>query len=268
MIQLLGKNGSGKSYIANCLFDLGYEKNVGYTTRDKRPGEIDGLDYHFIIEKEFEELLKQGFFAEYKKRYGNYYGISFEELGDNVVIVGGNKEIIETTTNKQVDTFYVEASLEKRIQRMLKRGDKIEDIVKRIHDENFSYLYDFETIIIDNEKENGVSNLLSILYSNREYADKEKIEYSKYINRQLEIFEFGKKYEGIKTILECEEYILRNIWMSNYDSEKQYKVYLKEMKKILEYYDNNYIVSEDFFDIIEENKVYRLDYKKSRIGRR
>ena len=47
MIEIIGKNGAGKSYLANKLYHLGFERNVGYTTRPIRDGEIDGIDYFF-----------------------------------------------------------------------------------------------------------------------------------------------------------------------------------------------------------------------------
>ena len=57
MVALLGKNGAGKSYLANKLYYLGFKRNVGYTTRPIREGEIDGIDYFFITKEKFEEYI-------------------------------------------------------------------------------------------------------------------------------------------------------------------------------------------------------------------
>lgn len=256
MIQLLGKNGSGKTYLANKLFEIGFKKNIGYTTRGMRFGEINDFDYHFISILEFEKLINQGFFSEYKVRNGDYYGMSFKDLGDDVIIIGGNKKVIESNTNININTFYIETSLDKRFQRMIDRKDEYGNIIKRIHEENFSYLYDFETIIVDNEEEKGVSNLLSVIDSD------DKINYSIYIRELIENFKFKKNYNGIECILECEENILRKLWLSNCDKNKRLKSYLEEMKKILIYYDCNYVINDDSFDIIEDDKVYKLNYIK------
>jgi len=50
--------------------------SVSYTTRPRRPGEKDGIDYHFISDLEFKEKLEQGEFAEWEENYGHLYGTS------------------------------------------------------------------------------------------------------------------------------------------------------------------------------------------------
>ena len=57
MIDIIGKNGAGKTTLANFLYDFGFERNIGYTTRPKRSGEIDGIDYYFVAEKEFKRKI-------------------------------------------------------------------------------------------------------------------------------------------------------------------------------------------------------------------
>ena len=57
MIEIIGKNGSGKSYLANKLYNLGFKRNVGYTTRPIRDNEIDGLDYFFITQEKLEMVF-------------------------------------------------------------------------------------------------------------------------------------------------------------------------------------------------------------------
>ena len=56
MIELIGKNGSGKTFIANELGKRGYEKVVGYTTRPMRENEINKVDYNFIKKREFQYM--------------------------------------------------------------------------------------------------------------------------------------------------------------------------------------------------------------------
>lgn len=73
MIEIIGKNGAGKSYLANKLYYLGFKRNVGYTTRPIRDGEIDGIDYFFITKEKFEEYIVNNDFVEYKIRNGFYY---------------------------------------------------------------------------------------------------------------------------------------------------------------------------------------------------
>jgi guanylate kinase len=79
LFVLSGPSGVGKTTLSNALFDkLGKNYNLSrvitYTTKAPRLGEKNGIDYHFVSEQEFELKLSQGFFIEYSKVYGHYYG--------------------------------------------------------------------------------------------------------------------------------------------------------------------------------------------------
>lgn len=67
--------------------------SISYTTREPREGEVNGIDYHFISNSEFEDKIAVGDFLEYVKLYGHYYGTSKEwvegqqKQGKHVVLV-------------------------------------------------------------------------------------------------------------------------------------------------------------------------------------
>lgn len=75
-IVLSAPSGGGKTTIARRLLaerdDVGY--SVSCTTRPPRPGEKDGVDYHFLSKQEFEERAKRGEFAEWAEVHGKRYG--------------------------------------------------------------------------------------------------------------------------------------------------------------------------------------------------
>lgn len=65
MLILVGKIGSGKTTVVNELVqNFGYEKAVTDTTRPKRPGEVEGVDYHFLTKEEFDKNKENGLYAE------------------------------------------------------------------------------------------------------------------------------------------------------------------------------------------------------------
>lgn len=65
MLFLIGESASGKSTVEKILHDkYGYKKIVSYTTRQPREGEVNGKDYFFVDDVNFEELKASGFFAE------------------------------------------------------------------------------------------------------------------------------------------------------------------------------------------------------------
>ena len=67
--------------------------SISYTTRRKRLGEREGIDYYFISREEFARRIKEGKFAEWTRIYGNCYGTSAEFLKEL-------KEIIECSGNQ------------------------------------------------------------------------------------------------------------------------------------------------------------------------
>lgn len=93
LLVVSGPAGSGKgSVLANVVNDGGYSYSVSATTRKPRPGESDGVNYHFLTKEQFEEHIANGDFVEYAEYVGNYYGTLYSEIkgktdeGINVIL--------------------------------------------------------------------------------------------------------------------------------------------------------------------------------------
>lgn len=75
LIVLSGPAGAGKTTVAERLCrELGLRRAVTATTRAPRPGEVDGRDYFFLTEEEFERRLTRGEFLEHARVHGSLYG--------------------------------------------------------------------------------------------------------------------------------------------------------------------------------------------------
>lgn len=76
VLVVCAPSGAGKTTLVKRLLQefphFGY--SVSCTTRSPRPGETDGVDYHFLSGEEFEQRRAQGYFAEWAEVYGNFYG--------------------------------------------------------------------------------------------------------------------------------------------------------------------------------------------------
>lgn len=79
---LSGPSGVGKTSVCKALVERepGLVHSVSHTTRARRPGEREGVEYHFTSRAEFEALAARGVFVEYAEYGGNLYGTSAEQL--------------------------------------------------------------------------------------------------------------------------------------------------------------------------------------------
>lgn len=85
LIIFSGPSGVGKGTVRKAIFDspdCGVKYSVSMTTREQRPGEIDGKDYYFRSREVFEETVRQGQMLEYAEYVGNYYGTPLSAVND------------------------------------------------------------------------------------------------------------------------------------------------------------------------------------------
>ena len=93
LIVVSAPSGCGKGTIlAEVMKDEKFYYSVSATTRSPRPGETDGVNYHFLGREQFEELIKTGGMLEYAEYCGNYYGTPRDKVlekineGKNVIL--------------------------------------------------------------------------------------------------------------------------------------------------------------------------------------
>ena len=79
IVTVTGPSGSGKTVLSKKLKDNGFEPLVSTTTRGPRQGEIDGVDYYFLSEEQFQKDLQAGLFMENVEYNGVLYGVSSKE---------------------------------------------------------------------------------------------------------------------------------------------------------------------------------------------
>ncbi|MCE2415378.1 guanylate kinase [Candidatus Poribacteria bacterium] len=84
VIVISGPSGSGKSTVIDslCKADETLQLSVSATTRKPRPGEVDGVDYHFLSKAEFEKSIQQDKFLEWAEYGDNLYGTLKSEIAD------------------------------------------------------------------------------------------------------------------------------------------------------------------------------------------
>ncbi len=136
MLVLIGASASGKTDIAKLLIKkYGFNKMVTTTTRRKRKGEVNKIDYNFVTEARFLKMKEKDSFLETTYYNDTHYGTPKEGATiDKVLIVDPNGA--NSIFDKQIpDTlfFLLETDEETRKGRMLERGDNLIEIADRLN---------------------------------------------------------------------------------------------------------------------------------------
>lgn len=176
-----GPSGVGKSSIIHEVLRLrpNVEMTVSTTTRAPRPGEEDGVDYHFVDRATFERQIGEGGFLEWARSYDNYYGTGVHEIER---ICGAGRDAlldIDTQGAIQIQSRFRGAAyifimppdrntLERRLRG---RGTETEDVLqKRLaradHEMSHAHRYDF--VLVNRVVDDAVRDFLAFIDREKE----------------------------------------------------------------------------------------------------
>ncbi len=177
-----GPSGGGKTTLAkSMLHELDNLRfSVSCTTRKPREGEIDGKDYKFITEAEFEKMVQEKRFIEHALVHGHYYGTPVEEFEDAVksgvdllldIDVQGASQI-KKSCPETIFCFVMPPTFEILEERLSQRnGNGDIDIEKRLarakEEMNPAILEEYDFIIINDQLDEALKTIHSIIISTR-----------------------------------------------------------------------------------------------------
>lgn len=142
IIVIVAPSGTGKSTLIKRLKKDFPElvESVSFTTRPKRPDEIEGLHYHFISEKDFENKIAEDDFLEWAQVHSNFYGTSKKfvqqmlDEGKDILFdldTQGTDSIKEYFSHLAHSVFIAPPSIEELEKRLRIRGTETDEVIKR-----------------------------------------------------------------------------------------------------------------------------------------
>jgi guanylate kinase len=180
LFVIAAPSGAGKTSLTRALLERepSIRLSVSYTTRPPRPGERDGVDYHFVTPGRFATLKDAGEFLEFAHVHGNWYATSATWL--KAQVQSGQDVLLEidwqgaaqvrTLIPSSVHVFILPPSLQSLEERLIRRGqDDGATIARRVEAarEEIRHCEDFNYVIINQDFATAVEDLNAIVRASR-----------------------------------------------------------------------------------------------------
>ena len=176
-------SGAGKTSLLRAFLntDLGKEKftvATSHTTRQAREGEINGVDYHFINQCKFKEMVENKQFIEYAQVFTNYYGTSKVEidkllkLGKNIILEidwQGAKQARNIYKEKCKSLFILPPSLEELEQRLKQRSTDSDEVINyrmKMAINEIKHANEYDENLVNNDFEKALKELKNYFLKN------------------------------------------------------------------------------------------------------
>jgi guanylate kinase len=191
-------SGAGKTSLVAALAssEPGLHVSVSHTTRPRRPGEEDGVNYHFVSDEEFTALVEADAFLEHAPVFDRRYGTTRESVqkflaaGDDVILEidwQGAAQVRERHPGA-IGIFILPPSRESLAERLAGRGqDSDEVIARRMADAvaEMSHYDEFDYLVINDDFETALGDLRRIVRGGRPDRDRQRAQYRELITALL-----------------------------------------------------------------------------------
>ena len=173
-------SGAGKTSLVKALVDQsdGIEVSVSHTTRAPRPGEVDGVNYHFTDVATFNAMVNEGAFLEHAQVFDNFYGTAKANIEER--LAAGVDVILEIDWQgaRQVRQQFPDSlgvfilppsrqALEDRLRGRGQDGDEV--IARRMQDavSEMSHYAEFDFLVINDDFDTALEELKAVITANR-----------------------------------------------------------------------------------------------------
>jgi guanylate kinase len=190
-------SGCGKTSLVKALLrdmsDLSV--SVSHTTREPRPGEVDGENYHFISKDKFNDMCAEGAFVEHAEVFGNYYGSAKKSIGKELE---QNKDVIleidwqgAAQVKKNVaalSIFIMPPTIDALLSRLQGRGQDSQEIInKRMVNarDEMSHFYEFDFLVFNDDFDSALEDLKHIIFSARLTLKEQSYKYNNLLKQLI-----------------------------------------------------------------------------------
>ena len=177
MLVLSSPSGAGKTTLSKKIqqSDNSFIISVSHTTRKSRPNEVDGVDYHFISEEKFENLLNKKAFYEHTKIFGNYYGTSKSSVDEIVkkkcnvlfdIDWKGAQQLSRIKELNLLKIFILPPSKEELEKRLIARNQDGEESIKNrmlAYSQDIQHSNEYDHVIVNDNVDNCFNEIKKII---------------------------------------------------------------------------------------------------------
>jgi len=181
MFVLSSPSGAGKTTLTKKLAEHNSQFiiSISHTTRKPRPSEVNGKDYHFVSEEEFNSLVKKNSFFEYANIFDNSYGTLKKQVlellsyGKDVLFDidwQGTQQLKKIKNLSLVTFFILPPNIRVLKERLLNRHERQEKLIeKRMSkfNEEISHWNEYNYVVINDDLDSCYDNILSIIISEK-----------------------------------------------------------------------------------------------------
>ena len=199
LIVVSAPSGAGKTSLVRAALerDAALEVSVSHTTRPIRPGERDGVNYHFVAHERFQEMIGEGAFVEHAEVFGRCYGTSKTalatalEAGRDVVLEidwQGAEQLRQAFGSAQVSVFILPPSVAVLEERLRNRGQDDEATIRgrmQKAKSEMSHYHEYDYLLINDDFETAVRELLHVISAERLSLARQRARHSSLIEDLL-----------------------------------------------------------------------------------
>ncbi len=182
MLILSSPSGAGKTTISKKIQQKfpNFKISVSHTTRKPRPNEIEGIDYFFVNEEKFKDLIKKKQFYEHAKIFDNYYGTSIESVKTLInqkydilfdIDWQGTQQLSSYPELNLIKIFILPPDKKELKKRLIQRNQDKNDVVEnrlKSFDNDITHWHDYDYVLINDNLELCFSQIEKIIHLNKQ----------------------------------------------------------------------------------------------------